>query len=120
MVDPTYPLFPVFAFLGIVLTIIPLPWHLEAWNSATCYYMLWTSLSCLNEFVNTVVWAHDAIDHAPLWCEICKFTFFVMKRMLILCSLFQLHDLLLPRLWASLPQQCASTSGYTVFLAYKP
>ncbi|KAI0656225.1 STE3-domain-containing protein [Cubamyces menziesii] len=70
MVDPTYPLFPIFAFLGIVLTIIPLPWHLEAWNSATCYYMLWTSLSCLNEFVNTVIWAHDAIDHAPIWCEI--------------------------------------------------
>ncbi|KAJ3010642.1 hypothetical protein NUW54_g2417 [Trametes sanguinea] len=70
MVDPTYPLFPVFAFVGFLVVLIPLPWHLEAWNSATCYYMMWTSLSCLNQFVNCVVWAHDAIDHAPAWCEI--------------------------------------------------
>ncbi|KAI8968750.1 STE3-domain-containing protein [Trametes punicea] len=69
MVDPTYPLFPIFAFVGVVLAIIPLPWHLEAWNSATCYYMMWASLSCLNEFVNCVVWAHDAVDRAPIWCE---------------------------------------------------
>ncbi|EIW56740.1 fungal pheromone STE3G-protein-coupled receptor [Trametes versicolor FP-101664 SS1] len=70
MVDPTYPLFPLFAFLGFVLALVPLPWHLEAWNSATCYYMMWASLACLNEFVNCVVWARDAIDHAPAWCEI--------------------------------------------------
>nr|AYF56466.1 pheromone receptor [Coriolopsis trogii] len=70
MVDPTYPLYPVFAFLGFFLALVPLPWHLEAWNSATCYYMLWASLSCLNQFVNAVVWARDAIDHAPVWCEI--------------------------------------------------
>ncbi|KAI0702580.1 fungal pheromone STE3G-protein-coupled receptor, partial [Earliella scabrosa] len=70
MVDPTYPLFPIFAFLGFILALIPLPWHIEAWNSATCYYMMWASLSCLNQFVNTVVWAKDAIDHAPAWCEI--------------------------------------------------
>lgn len=72
MVDPTYPLFPIFAFLGFVLALVPLPWHLEAWNSATCYYMMWASLACLNEFVNCVVWARDAIDHAPAWCEICE------------------------------------------------
>ncbi|KAI0742595.1 STE3-domain-containing protein [Daedaleopsis nitida] len=70
MVDPTYPLFPIFAFSGFMLSIIPLPWHLEAWNSATCYYMMWTSLSCLTQFVNTVTWAKDAIDHAPVWCDI--------------------------------------------------
>ena len=72
MVDPTYPLFPIFSFLGFVLALVPLPWHLEAWNSATCYYMMWASLSCLNEFVNTVVWARDALDHAPVWCDVCE------------------------------------------------
>ncbi|EJF59104.1 STE3-domain-containing protein [Dichomitus squalens LYAD-421 SS1] len=70
MVDPTYPLFPIFAVLGFALVLVPLPWHWEAWNSATCYYMLWTSLSCFNQFINSVVWAKDAIDHAPAWCEI--------------------------------------------------
>ncbi|KAM5538796.1 hypothetical protein V8D89_007518 [Ganoderma adspersum] len=70
MVDPTYPLFPVFAFLGFILALIPLPWHLEAWNSSTCYYMMWTSLACLNAFVNSVVWAKDALNHSPGWCDI--------------------------------------------------
>lgn len=73
MVDPTYPLFPIFAFLGFTLTLVPLSWHLEAWNSATCYYMMWSSLACLNQLVNSVVWAKDAIDHAPIWCDICEF-----------------------------------------------
>ncbi|TFK65312.1 fungal pheromone STE3G-protein-coupled receptor [Pluteus cervinus] len=70
MVDPTYPLFPVFACLGFVLCLIPLPWHLQAWNSGTCYFMIWTSLACLNQFVNSVVWANNALNPAPWWCEI--------------------------------------------------
>ncbi|KAM5538303.1 hypothetical protein V8D89_008034 [Ganoderma adspersum] len=70
MIDPTYPLFPVFSFIAFVLVLVPIPWHLEAWNSATCFYMMWSALSCLNGFVNAVVWANDAIDHAPVWCEI--------------------------------------------------
>ncbi|KAI0946027.1 hypothetical protein AcV7_010116 [Taiwanofungus camphoratus] len=70
MSDPTYPLFPIFAFLGFILALIPLPWHFEAWNSATCYYMIWASLACLNKFVNAVVWANNALDPAPVWCDI--------------------------------------------------
>ncbi|KAI0920339.1 hypothetical protein AcV5_010105 [Taiwanofungus camphoratus] len=70
MSDPTYPLFPVFAFLGFVLALVPLSWHLEAWNSATCYYMIWASLACFNKFVNSVVWANSALNPAPIWCDI--------------------------------------------------
>lgn len=73
MSDPTYPLFPIFAFLGFILALIPLPWHFEAWNSATCYYMIWASLACLNKFVNAVVWANNALDPAPVWCDICQY-----------------------------------------------
>lgn len=70
--DPTYPLYPVIAFIGFVLALIPLPWHLQSWNSGTCYYMVWTALACLNEFVNAVVWSNTVIDLAPVWCDICK------------------------------------------------
>lgn len=70
MLDPTYPLFPIFAFLGILLCLIPLPWHLQAWNSGTCYFMLWTSLACANQFVNAIIWADNALNPAPWWCEI--------------------------------------------------
>lgn len=74
MADPTYPLYPTFAFLGFILSLIPLPWHLQAWNSGTCYFMMWSTLACLNQFINSVVWAGNALNPAPAWCEICQST----------------------------------------------
>ncbi|KAH9837843.1 putative fungal pheromoneG-protein-coupled receptor [Rhodofomes roseus] len=68
--DPTYPLYSVFAFIGFILALVPLPWHLQTANTGTCYYMIWTSLACLNEFVNSVVWADNALNVAPVWCDI--------------------------------------------------
>lgn len=68
--DSLYPLFPVFSFLGFILVLIPFPWHLQAWNSGTCFYMMWTALACLNQFINSVVWANDAMNRAPVFCDI--------------------------------------------------
>ncbi|KAA1466859.1 STE3-domain-containing protein [Dentipellis sp. KUC8613] len=68
--DPSYPAFPVFAFIGIFLVLIPLPWHLQAWNSGTCLYMFWVSIACLNLFVNSIIWHGNALDWAPVWCDI--------------------------------------------------
>ncbi|KAH6907369.1 pheromone receptor Rcb2 B44 [Coprinopsis sp. MPI-PUGE-AT-0042] len=68
--DPTYPLFPVVAFIGFVVSLVPLPWHLQAWNSGTCFFMMWTSLACLNQFVNSLVWSGNVTNHSPVWCEI--------------------------------------------------
>lgn len=69
--DATYPVFPIFAFLGFILSLVPLPWHLQAWNSGTVYFMMWTALACLNQFVNSVVWAGNFRNPAPVWCDIC-------------------------------------------------
>ncbi|KAJ3849074.1 pheromone receptor [Lentinula lateritia] len=68
--DPTYPLFPVLAFIGFVLCAIPLSWHLQAWNSGTCAFMIWTGLTCLVTCVNSIVWAQNALNVAPVWCDI--------------------------------------------------
>ncbi|KIK58755.1 hypothetical protein GYMLUDRAFT_170577 [Collybiopsis luxurians FD-317 M1] len=68
--DPTFPLFPIFAFLGFVLSVIPLPWHFQAWNSGTCAFMIWVGLLCLIEFINSLIWAGDAINRLPVWCDI--------------------------------------------------
>ncbi|KAM5538300.1 hypothetical protein V8D89_008031 [Ganoderma adspersum] len=68
--DPTYPLFPVFSFIGFVLCLAPFPWHLQAWNAGTCIYMLWTSLACLVEFIDSVVWYGSLRDVTPVWCDI--------------------------------------------------
>lgn len=65
-----YPTFPVFAFLGLLASILPLPWHLQAWNAGTCYYMIWTALACLNQFINSIVWHGNVINWAPVWCDI--------------------------------------------------
>jgi pheromone a factor receptor len=71
MQDPLYPLFPVFAFLGFILALIPLPWHLEASNSGTVIYMMWAALANLNAFINAIVWRNTALNVAPVWCDIC-------------------------------------------------
>lgn len=71
--DPSYPLFPIFAFLGFILAITPLSWHLQAWNSGTCIYMFWASFSCLVQFVNSVVWHGNTNNPAPIWCDICSY-----------------------------------------------
>ncbi|PPR07984.1 hypothetical protein CVT24_002696 [Panaeolus cyanescens] len=63
-------LFTAFAFLGFLMCAIPFPWHLEAWNTGTCLYMAWTGLACLNLFINSIVWNGNAINWAPVWCDI--------------------------------------------------
>ncbi|KAL1704013.1 mating pheromone receptor Bbr2 [Schizophyllum commune] len=70
MTDATFPLFPIASFLAFVLSLVPLTWHVQAWNSGTCAYMLWTATACLMSFVNSIVWKGNAIDVAPVWCDI--------------------------------------------------
>ncbi|KAF9522216.1 STE3-like pheromone receptor [Crepidotus variabilis] len=70
LTDPTYPLHPILSFLGFALCLIPLPWHIQASNSATCAFMIWTALWCLNGFVNSVVWRANSSNPAPIWCDI--------------------------------------------------
>jgi pheromone a factor receptor len=67
--SPDY-VFSAFAFLGFLCCMIPLPWHLEAWNTGTCLYMIWTGVSCLIQFINSIVWRSNVINWAPVWCDI--------------------------------------------------
>ena len=32
--------------------------------------MVWTGLACLNQFINSIVWNNNAINWAPVWCDI--------------------------------------------------
>nr|AGG68697.1 putative pheromone receptor [Flammulina velutipes]QPK40831.1 putative pheromone receptor [Flammulina velutipes] len=70
MADPTYPLLSVFSFIGFVVSLIPLPWHLQAWNSGTCAFMIWTAALCLVRFINSVIWHGNMDNVAPVWCDI--------------------------------------------------
>ncbi|KAJ6457107.1 pheromone A receptor-domain-containing protein [Mycena vitilis] len=62
--------FSLFAFVGFLCSAIPLPWHLEAWNTGTCLYMMWTALACLVFFIDSIVWSGNTIDWSPAWCDI--------------------------------------------------
>ncbi|RXW19560.1 hypothetical protein EST38_g6283 [Candolleomyces aberdarensis] len=66
------PVYSTFALLGFLACAIPFPWHLEAWNTGTCLYMLWCGVGCLNMFINSIVWNGNALNRAPVWCDICK------------------------------------------------
>lgn len=68
--NPSYLVFPIFVFLGFFLVLVPLPWHMQAWNAGTCMYITWTALACLVQFVNSVVWRNNVLDVAPVWCDI--------------------------------------------------
>jgi len=62
--------FTVFAAIGFILSVVPLYWHLEAWNVGTCAYMIWTAIACLIHFVGAIVWNGNAVNWAPVWCDI--------------------------------------------------
>ncbi|TDL19573.1 pheromone receptor [Rickenella mellea] len=68
--DPTYPLFPITSFICFVLVLAPLQLHLRLRNAGTSMYIIWTATSCLILFVNSLVWRNNAIDKAPVWCDI--------------------------------------------------
>ncbi|TDL19567.1 STE3-domain-containing protein [Rickenella mellea] len=68
--DPLYPLYSIFSFICFVLVLSPLPWHLQSWNTGTCMYMIWTGTVCLIWFINSMVWRNNAIDWAPVYCDI--------------------------------------------------
>ncbi|KAH9856250.1 STE3-domain-containing protein [Lenzites betulinus] len=59
-----------FSLLGFILVCVPLYWHLEAWNVGCVLYIFWIGTQCLFQFINTVVWRDNAINWAPVWCDI--------------------------------------------------
>jgi len=86
MAYPNY-IFSTFAFVGLLLASIPLPWHLEAWNTGTCLYMAWTAVGCLNQFINSIVWSGNAINWAPIWCDISSRIIIGLNVAIPACSL---------------------------------
>jgi len=57
----------------IYLNLLELSFLSLAWSAGPCMYMIWTGLACLNQFINSIIWNGNAIDFAPVWCDICEF-----------------------------------------------
>ncbi|KAI0035538.1 STE3-like pheromone receptor, partial [Vararia minispora EC-137] len=67
---PPNEFFIVFGFISFILAFIPFYWHLRAANVGTCLFMAWAGLSCLNSSINAIIWNHNVINSAPVWCDI--------------------------------------------------
>ncbi|TDL13323.1 fungal pheromone STE3G-protein-coupled receptor, partial [Rickenella mellea] len=39
-------------------------------NTGIILYSLWVSIACLNQFINSVIWHNNALNSAPVWCDI--------------------------------------------------
>ncbi|TRM69681.1 pheromone A receptor-domain-containing protein [Schizophyllum amplum] len=61
--------YAIFAFVTFLLVLVPLPWHLQAWNSGVCIYIVWIAVGCLILYVDAVVWNDSVGDPLPGWCD---------------------------------------------------
>ncbi|KAF8597848.1 STE3-domain-containing protein [Ceratobasidium sp. AG-I] len=64
------PGFPVLCALAIIAVLLPLPWHWKARNTGTLLYIGWTLVGNIVFMVNSLVWAGNLKNPAPIWCDI--------------------------------------------------
>ncbi|CAE6406821.1 unnamed protein product [Rhizoctonia solani] len=64
------PVFPAFCALALALLLLVLPTHVRTRNSGTLLFIGWTFTTTLIFFVNSIVWAGNLSDPAPVWCDI--------------------------------------------------
>lgn len=70
--EPTYPLAPIANLIACALVVIPLFRMANApWNTGVYAFALYLVLQSLSTGVNTIVWSRDAVNRAPVWCDIC-------------------------------------------------
>lgn len=62
--------FPVGAFIAAVLVLVPLPSHWRARNVATLSMIVWLFVSNVIYAVDSIIWAGNVLDSAPIWCDI--------------------------------------------------
>ncbi|CAE6436088.1 unnamed protein product [Rhizoctonia solani] len=64
------PAFPTVCALALVLLLLVLPTHVRVRNIGTLLFIGWSFVATLILFVNSLVWAGNLSDPAPVWCDI--------------------------------------------------
>ncbi|KAI0789253.1 pheromone A receptor-domain-containing protein [Abortiporus biennis] len=59
-----------FSFLSGFLVLIPLIWHIQAWNIGCILFIFWAALLNLGHGINQVIWRDSAKNFAPVFCDI--------------------------------------------------
>jgi len=44
--------------------------QLHAWNVGSILFLAWIGLSCLSLGINSIIWNHNTVNWAPVWCDI--------------------------------------------------
>ena len=57
-------------------------------NTGTCLFMAWAGISCLYQFINSVIWNGNIVNWSPVWCDICT----VDLNLIFYCGLHYLMD----------------------------
>ena len=73
-----YPGATALNFIFGALLLLYLPLQIRARNIGLSFFILWVSGLCIGYGANTVVWRDNALNSAPIWCEICVFDFFYL------------------------------------------
>lgn len=71
--DPTYPLVPTFNLLAMVLALaLVATRNFKSWNIGLAVGAVSAAITCLCVAINTIMWSNNAVDSAPVWCDICE------------------------------------------------
>ena len=103
-------IYSVFSFTGFLFCAILLPWHLKRKvepllrflhfsmiemdsmladrNTGTCLFMAWSGISCLCQFISSVIWNGNIVDWSPVWCDIGTVDF----NLIFYCGLYYSMD----------------------------
>lgn len=65
-----HPDYPIWSLVCLILVILPSPWHWRARNISTIGLIFWMALYHCLVFINTLLWADNYADSAPIWSEI--------------------------------------------------
>ncbi|KIM26532.1 hypothetical protein M408DRAFT_330503 [Serendipita vermifera MAFF 305830] len=62
--------FTVACGFAILCLLLPAAWHIRSRNSGTLLYLAWSLTGNIIYFVNSIVWAENIRNPAPIWCDI--------------------------------------------------
>ncbi|BEJ13867.1 hypothetical protein CspHIS471_0310410 [Cutaneotrichosporon sp. HIS471] len=88
-----HPEYPFWSSVCLVLLLIPAPWHWRARNAPLVCLIGWLWLTHFVTLVNTLVWADNFVDSAPIWSDISARVLMLLLYTVPLCSLAQMRRL---------------------------
>ena len=96
---PNY-VFTIFSFVAFFLCLVKFPmqfngrfqlegqgfqahakhYNYSAWNIDTHLFLAWVGPECLILGINSIIWNHNTVNWAPVWCDISQFFFICFKQ----------------------------------------